>query len=451
LEPRREAYSFAIAEEPLPWDTSLRIALWASSDADNSKAYDAIAGTIRELTAATASLDARAKAETVLEFMHRRFLRGYSDRQTRVDTIVFSGQFNCVSSAALYIVLGTAVGLDVTGVMTKDHAFCSVRIGIDFVDVETTSLYGVDPGSKKEFHDSFGRATGFAYVPPRNYRDRTPIGRKALLSLILSNRSADLESQGRYSEAVGLAADRWALLGGDGGTGREDLVARLLNYGTSLVNSGNEPAALDWALKAVSQYGEDRRWDNFTHSAANNLLVKHIRGGRIVQARAELGRLGPLLDRSAGRELDRLVTDAELVEAAEVSVRSGDPAIFTAKAASARSAAAVPHNRIREIEIFATLKYTERIAREKGWAAAYAETEQAIARIGSDRKLEEALRAYRLNRIAELHNAFARFFNSKKYAEAYDAAAAAVAEFPDEPRLRTDQDAAERALRSVGR
>lgn len=445
-EPRREAYAFAAAEDAMPWETALQLALWASAESDVPKAYGAIAGEIGALAAATASMDARAKGEAVLEFMHRRFLRGYSERQTRVDTLVSTGQFNCVSSAALYVVLGTAVGLDVTGVMTKDHAFCSVRVGVDSIDVETTNVYGFDPGTKKEFHDSFGRATGFAYVPSRNYRDRTPISRKELFSLILSNRASDLESNRRFAEAVGVAVDRWALLGGGNGAARDELLSRLLNYGAFLANAGNENAALDWAVKSVSLFGDDRRWADFIYSAANNLVVKSIRSGRSAQARADAERFRTILPAASFRELDRLTTDAELVESAEASVRDGDAAAFEAKISAARAAAAVAPERIREIEVYAALKQAERIARTGGWAAALAEIDRYIGKIGNDRKLEDARRAYRSNRIADLHNAFAAAYNSKRYAEAREAARKALAEFPEESRFRSALDAAERAL-----
>jgi hypothetical protein len=75
-----------------------------------------------------------------------------------------------------------------------------------------------------------------------------------------------------------------------------------------------------------------------------------------------------------------------------------------------------------------------------------AETERAIDRIGSAPKLEEARRVYRNNRIAELHNAVAALFNAKRYPEAGAAAAAALAEFPDDRRLRAAAETAERAL-----
>jgi hypothetical protein len=447
LEASPEARAFAAVSGRLDWETALRLALWASAGSDDaSKAYAAVEAAVVELRSElAAAVDDGTKADQTLRFMHRRFLRAYVERQTRVDVAVVSGTFNCVSSAALYLVLGTAVGLDVSGVMTKDHAFCAVSAGGGTIDVETTSVYGFDPGSRKEFHDSFGRATGYAYVPPRNYRDRTAISRSELLSLILANRMTDLEQSGRFTEAVGLAVDRWTFLGEAGEARRGDLVDRLANYGASLAKAGNEAAALEWARRASAVFGGHRRWDDLTLSAANNLIVKFVRRGDTAGARAELSRYGALLNKSAYAELDRTVSDAELVSVAETASASGDASKLTALAAEFRASGALPAERVREIEVYAALKTAERAAGSAGWAAASAAIGQAIARLGSDRKLEEAARVYRGNRIAELHNAFAALFNAKRYADAREAAAAALAEFPDDRRLQADAVLADRA------
>ena len=79
--------------------------------------------------------DPRERGEYVLGFLHRRFLKSYSEYQTRMDDIFVSGRYNCVSSAALYMILGRSAGLQVEGVMTKDHAFAVVNTGTETIDV----------------------------------------------------------------------------------------------------------------------------------------------------------------------------------------------------------------------------------------------------------------------------------------------------------------------------
>jgi hypothetical protein len=252
--------------------------------------------------------------------MHRRFLKSYSEHQTRLDQLLSSGRYNCVSSAVLYMLLASSVGLEVTGVMTRDHAFVTVNAGTELIDVETTNPYGFDPGNRREFHDGFGRTTGFAYVPARNYRDRTSINQLELVSLILHNRIVEAESRNRYAEAVALALDRAALLSAQRGVPdapffeapEKDLMDRLYNFGAALIRGGKEEEALRWAACAGARY-PGTRWQEMTFAALNNLLGKHIRAQRITEAREALSLHAPSLNPGNLAKLDALVLDAELL------------------------------------------------------------------------------------------------------------------------------------------
>ncbi|MDR2478974.1 MAG: hypothetical protein LBD48_06655, partial [Treponema sp.] len=204
------------------WIELAEISFWASGDsaAGNAAPQGALSG-MEQIRAAAAelrtSLDLprteRDRAEYILTYIHKKFLRSYSRNQTRLDTLIAGGRYNCVSSAVLYMILARSCGLNVDGEMTKDHAFAVIRSANGSIDVETTSPLGFDPGSRREFNDEFGRVTGFAYVPARNYRDRAAVSPVELVSLILSNRISELESRSRFAESVPLAIDRAALLG----------------------------------------------------------------------------------------------------------------------------------------------------------------------------------------------------------------------------------------------
>jgi hypothetical protein len=150
-------------------------------------------------------------AEHLLLTLHQKVLRNYSLLQTRVDTLLATGTYNCVSSALVYTILGRALGLDVQAVSVPSHVFCRVVFPGRTVDVETTTAEGFDPGTKKEFHDHFTGATGYTYVPPGNYRERTDINARGLLGLLLQNKIAAYEAEGEPLEALGPALDRWTL------------------------------------------------------------------------------------------------------------------------------------------------------------------------------------------------------------------------------------------------
>lgn len=152
------------------------------------------------------------KAEGILLFLHDQVFKKYQEYQTKVDVILDRGTYNCVSSAVMYMLCVKAIGLDIWGIKTKDHAFCRVDTGEGEFDVETTNIYGFDPGVKKEFTDRFGNLTGYTYVPPGNYSQRSDISDLELLSLILQNRITYLNNKDNYYDAFELAIDLYGLM-----------------------------------------------------------------------------------------------------------------------------------------------------------------------------------------------------------------------------------------------
>lgn len=460
LEADPVALSFAAAHQAGGGNAELYLgmALWASGVPDG-RAGDAekrLRAAIAELATQELPASEGARAEAILTFMHSRFLRRYEERQTRLDLLVLSGSYNCVSSAVLYLILGTAAGLDVEGVVTRDHALCTVRTEAGRVDVETTSSLGFDPGTRREFQDEFGRVTGFSYVPPRNYRDRSPVGPLELVSLIFSNRIVEAEAAGRYSQAVEMALDRASLLSLRNraheaplfGDPRKELIDRLLNFAAALARSGRDEQALDWAAAVSVRFGADPRWADFVHAALNNLIVRHLRAGRTPEARAALDARSYLLDERSHLELERLVTDAELIELTRTLPRGGNPEGAYQAVAAAEARGALAPARAVELRSFIALGEAERAASVAGYRGGLESIEIAISRFGPYQRLEEARRVYRANRVAELHNRFARLFNRRNYAEARDAALEALGEFPGERRFLENRDMAERSLKS---
>jgi hypothetical protein len=356
-----------------------------------------------------------------------------------------------VSSAVLYSILGTALGLEIQGVMTRDHALVTLKAGNEGIDVETTNPYGFDPGNRREFHDAFGALTGFAYVPARNYRDRTLISRIELISLIFTNRISEMESRRRFGEAIPLAVNRAALLEGRKNPSPSplfpdpvtNLMDRLFNYGASLIQGGQETEALRWAVLAGERY-PSRRWEEFNYTALNNLFIKELAAGRIARARETLTRYAPRLKSEDARSLEALILDAELVKLSGkiTSPAAAEAGLASVEAAEARSL--LSSRRLAELKTFFLLKAGELRAAEAGWAAAGAYTGTLLDRYGPNRQVEEQLRTFRSNRVAELHNSFAAAYNRRDYAEARRIIAGALEDFPGNRQLLQDRELAER-------
>jgi len=208
------------------------------------------------------------KGEFVLEYLHKHHLARYQTFQTRLDTMILNGSFNCVSSAVAYLLLGRSVGLEVQAVATSSHAFCLVKLpdGRE-MDVETTSVYGFNPGTKTEFKDSFG-ATGLAYVPPGKYSDRKKITDRGLLGLIVQNRMAAWQAQGNLNPCVGAAIDRWTL--DPSPESRETLVEGFVNLAAEYNTHKMYLAGLSLAETLLGYLGPVTEVKNLVNALLNN-------------------------------------------------------------------------------------------------------------------------------------------------------------------------------------
>jgi tetratricopeptide (TPR) repeat protein len=400
--------------------------------------------------------------------MHRRFLKTYSLQQTRLDTLLTGGRYNCVSSAVLYLVLGTAAGLEIRGVMTKDHAFAALRAGDEWIDVETTNPYGFDPGNRKDFHDQFGKVTGFAYVPAKNYRDRVFISPLELISLIFSNRIAELERRNRFAEAVPLAISRESLLLGPAGVGaagaspggrasgegeepapffedpRRDVMNRIFNFGAFLLKGGREDDALRWAALAAPQYPDGERWQEFTLAAANNRMIRQIRAGRFAEARDSLNLLAPALGAAGFDRLDTALTDAELSAGTAKIKNTAEAEDLIAAIDRAEGRRVLPAGRAGELRVFAIEKAAALLTAARDWTGTIAWLEGALERYGPGPRLEQSLSNARSNLATDYHNRFAAAWNRRNREEAARILEEGLALFPGNRQLLADKAVVDR-------
>jgi tetratricopeptide (TPR) repeat protein len=445
------------------WTALAQISLWASGDTSASsleKVY-ALAETIKN-SPDLPETD-KERAEYILAYLHKNIIKSYSLYQTRIDTLISTGRYNCVSSAVLYMILCQSLGINTSGVMTKDHALVMVHIDGSDIDVETTNTYGFDPGNRKAFHDQFGRLTGFSYVPVQNYRDRQTISSIELVSLILNNRIADHERQNQFAESVPIAIDRAALLAGNALTiasiteapetifkdPRKDLMDRLFNFGAVLLKAGKEEDCLRWAATASPVYPDENRWQEFIMAAVNNYIMKLIRAGKHTDAREFINGQRRVLSAANYDKLDTLLIDSELLTKANQirTVADGD-AILNA-VDQARNSGKIPEKRAVELITFAVQKTATSLSAPpaRNWRAAVQYIEAALSRFGANRELEQNLNTYRSNLAADYHNRFASEWNKKNYNEAERILNEGLEEFPNDRQLLSDKQTIARQAR----
>jgi predicted S18 family serine protease len=213
------------------------------------------------------------------------------------------------------------------------------------------------------------------------------------------------------------------------------------------MKAGQEEAALQWAAQASVRYPDRERWQEFIYAALNNLVVKHIRGKRLAEARSALDSHAGALSADAADRLEATVLDAELMERAAAVWNAGEAQALLLSIDDAADRGALSASRAREMRNFVVLKEGERLSSSEGPRAAIGYIEAALTRYGRDTQLESAAGVYRNNRIAELHNAFAELYNRGDYDGAARFIRAALEEFPGNRNLTQDLNLAEKALR----
>ena len=456
LEPDPKALEFfsrGTGNTGYSWTDLAEISLWASG-----ANIDPYLGQIRAAAQAIGAAPdfpagERDRAAFILDYMHKNLLRSYSLTQSEINTLLSTGRFNCVSSAVLYMVLCKSVGLEVSGVITREHAFAIVRIGGENIDVETTNRYGFDPGNRMEFHDAFGRLTGFTYVPAQNYRDRQTITPIELISIIFSNRITELERRNRFSEAIPLALDRAALLSGAAFASpgnetsayilepsRQYLLDRLFNYGALLLNSGRDEDCLRWIASAALLYPDENHWNELTLAAINNRIARLFMSGQLSDARNFLDAHGSSLNQADYAQLDSMIVDAQLLKSANGIQSATDGDNVAAAIYEARANGRIGRERASELLNYAIQKTAAILSADRDWLAAINYIENAITRFGSNRELEQALQNNRNNRATEYHNRFATAWNRRNFDEARRILDEGLAEFPNDRQLLANRE-----------
>lgn len=381
------------------------------------------------------------QGELILDFLHEELFRRYDEFQTRTDVVLERGTYNCVSSAVFYAVLAKVLGLSVWTINTEDHVFCAVRTEEGEIDVETTSPYGFHPGTKHEFTDSFGK-TGFTYVPPGNYSKREPGDMATLLSFILQNRIAELQKKRLYFESVGLAVDRYALLGTNSAFNL--MVSEFINYAADLNKRGRYEEGIDFLRYTGTRYNTGEAFDEIYKTLTNNLIILLTDGQEFDRSTDLIGRWleEGVISREYTRELRSLVADRRAYRA----VHTEDPAGAEALLDSLYGEGELAGDRYEEFIVFLYGKQAETEGRAGNWIEAAEIMERAMDKIGPHPQLRRARDGYIGNYAVTVHNEFADLFNAGRFEEALALLEEGLSRVPGDRTLNRDLELVRDAL-----
>ena len=374
-------------------------------------------------------------AEATLVWMHEELLSRYIESQTRIDVLLDTGRFNCVSSAVLFILLCRSLGIQAGGVLTVDHAFVRILDSGSWVDVETTTKYGFNPGENKKGEASFAGLTGFRYVSPRNYRDRQDIGEKEMISLIYQNRISDLQRKNRWVETVGLARDRYELSRNE--RTWNDYISSLGNYGAYMGREGRELEALKVFYTLSGEIDVAGNLGETVVALFSNGITRLIRRSAFNEARSIINEIA-ITALVPEEHILRQEQQIGLMELQE-SVRAKGFEASVNDINRALSEKVIDQSRWEELILYRYSREARKRFQDSRWLEGYyflSAAPASVRAIGEYAELEEN---YRKNSVVHFHNRFVREFRGRNYQLASEILDEAQKIFPDEVVLKEDR------------
>lgn len=264
--------------------------------------------------------DEHKRGQKLQVAMHESFLGnlqdsgidGYDLDQSRLSTLLDTRQYNCISSALLYVVLARKVGLQAEGVIMPSHAFVQLTLADGTrVEVETTSRNGYDLEHDEEFYSAeSGNWFSDRELAVPTYADYQQRRIVSAFQLGLEN----MWSQHTHSSRM-VYADRLRLTEVRAHFQADDLEAqknRLFFYSQEFTHL-NDQAAWDNLLRLYASIGpwlEQLDADGSDLQFAN--LLAWVRSGQsVAELHSEQPSQGVSLARSQLRNFDDRIRDAD--------------------------------------------------------------------------------------------------------------------------------------------
>lgn len=135
-------------------------------------------------------------SEEILIALHNIVLKKYNPYSFKISDTIETNEYSCVSSTILYTIFLKKYNFSFAPIETDEHLFVKIFLNNKSIDVETTSRYGYNVGSKKELYDITGNLIGSIIIPKKEYSSDGIIDIKKMLSIVYYN---------KYNELINLA------------------------------------------------------------------------------------------------------------------------------------------------------------------------------------------------------------------------------------------------------
>lgn len=210
----------------------------------------------------------REKADKLLHFLHAGPMKnGYANGLSSLPALLDTGKFNCVSSAALYHVVGSRLGLELKvvlipgGIVGSGHASIDLVDGKERIQIEPTNADGFDWPAKRNRPG----VVVFGHEP--NRKDGYEADALGLAASTASNHATEAATAKppRRAEAVEWNLIALALHPANR-TAHHNLSAELASWGSALSEGGKVDAALRlFAIASAAAPNDGHLRDHHAH------------------------------------------------------------------------------------------------------------------------------------------------------------------------------------------
>jgi hypothetical protein len=397
----------ACTAEEMNADLFMQTALVASGVSESDmNLYTAKMEALARDTAAQISSGASEseRASISLHYVYSSVLSDYSELQTRIDTALSTGVYNCVSSAVLFMYLMKKQGIRVTAVETPLHAFCVVQADGRLVDVETTNPWGFDPGKKNEAVSADSRKK-YITVPAKEYAERHMIDDRRIIALIYNNRMVVLQRQKKDWETVGLACDAMKLQG-KSPVSFNTFAQCAYNTAVDLSAARRDCDGLAIVTKAEQEYGSSSLYNQYVTATVGKMLNGYIDSDSFAEGFALLAEYKDWLSPAEYSELNQGFTANSVNH--DITVLPFEEALLSVKNSHSNLSA----KKYSQLLSYAYSVEANRIAGAGTWLDASALIDKGLIEVPGDSELTKQRTVYRQNYAVEIHNQAAMMFNS---------------------------------------
>ncbi len=234
------------------------------------------------------SMDEMEKGDKILSFMYEKVLSSYNFDQTKMDVMLNSGVYNCVSASLLYLALATEFGLDARVQEVPRHSFVIVYTSDGKrITVETTNPYGFNPGQKRLLERT-SNSERYAVIPARTYANRTEISRRRAIGLIASNLDSLFNRTQDFEQAVPLSASAYFFVQQEKQKVESDFQSICSNTAVYAERANRAEEGLDFLEKIFVRYGVSSHLSETYGSLVHNIAAKNVNSGNFQAANETL-------------------------------------------------------------------------------------------------------------------------------------------------------------------